>query len=141
MKKEVSAGHDSWTFDCEQCLERARQELAHAIYMGECGNNTGLRKIYSNKADMLSRLIYLAEHGLAKEESANFVLETDLRQMQNTLQLVEAELAQTKVKLAKSQKAYQAEAELRENLSRGLRAAFDRGWLSGARFMRDLCNY
>lgn len=106
MKKEVSAGHDSWTFDCEQCLESARQELAHAIYMSECGNNAGLRKIYSNKADMLSRLIYLAEHGLAKEESANFVLETDLRQMQNTLQLVEA--------------------ELRENLSRGLRAANER---------------
>lgn len=141
MKKEISAGYDSWTFDCEQCLESARQELAHAIYMSECGGNAGMRKIYSNKANMLSRLIYMAEHGLVKEESANFVLETDLKQVQDALQSAEDELEQTKVKLAESQQAYQAETALRENLSGELKTAFDRGWLAGASFMRDLCNY
>jgi hypothetical protein len=39
-------------------LLKARNELNFAIYMTETAPNAGLRKIYSNKAEFLSTLIY-----------------------------------------------------------------------------------
>jgi hypothetical protein len=41
-----------------EALCKARNELSFAIYMSETASNAGLRKIYSNKADFLSTLIY-----------------------------------------------------------------------------------
>lgn len=135
MKREIKAGPDSWTFSCEQCLEDARKELGYAIYMSECGSNAGLRKIYSNKADLLSRLIYMAEYGLAKEDATNFVLETDLRQAENYTHKLEEELEQTK------KQAYEMVATLRDRFSDSVKTSYEKGWLAGASFMRDLTGY
>jgi hypothetical protein len=43
-----------------EALCMARNELAMANYMAETAPNAGLRTIFSNKADMLSTLIYAA---------------------------------------------------------------------------------
>lgn len=135
MKHEVKAGPDSWTLSCEQCLEDARKELAYAIYMSECGNNAGLRKIYSNRADLLSRLIYMAEYGLAKEDTTNFVLETDLRQAKNYTHKLEEELAQTK------KQAYEMVTAFKKYFSDSVKTSYEKGWLDGSSFMRDLTGY
>ena len=39
---------------------KARNELSTAVYLSETATNAGLRKIYDNKADLLSTLIYAA---------------------------------------------------------------------------------
>lgn len=52
-------------------LEKARAEFHLAIYLGECGSNAGIRKIWSERADWLAPLIYLAEAQIVREESEN----------------------------------------------------------------------
>lgn len=52
-------------------LEKAKAEFHLAIYLGECGSNAGIRKIWSERADWLASLIYLAEAQIAREESEN----------------------------------------------------------------------
>lgn len=52
-------------------LEQARAELHLAIYLGECGSNAGIRKIWASRADWIAPLIYLAEAQIAREESEN----------------------------------------------------------------------
>lgn len=49
-------------------LEKARAEFHLAIYLGECGSNAGIRKIWSERAGWLAPLIYLAEAQIAREE-------------------------------------------------------------------------
>lgn len=41
-----------------RALKQAEKELATANYLSECSDNSGIRKIYGNRADMLSTLIY-----------------------------------------------------------------------------------
>ena len=43
-----------------EALCKARNEYAMAIHLSETAPNAGLRKIYKNKADALSALIYAA---------------------------------------------------------------------------------
>jgi TRAP-type mannitol/chloroaromatic compound transport system substrate-binding protein len=43
-----------------EALIKARNEMHQAIYLSETASNAGLRKIYENKADYLSQLIYAA---------------------------------------------------------------------------------
>lgn len=50
-------------------VEHAKIALSNALYQSECGVNAGLRKIFSNQADWLSVLVYLAEKQLAQETS------------------------------------------------------------------------
>jgi hypothetical protein len=52
-------------------LEKARAEFHLAIYLSECGSNAGIRKIWSERADWIAPLIYLAEAQLTREESEN----------------------------------------------------------------------
>lgn len=55
----------------KDALEKARSALAFAIYQSECGQNAGLRKIYSNQADWLSSIVYLANKQYEKELHEN----------------------------------------------------------------------
>jgi hypothetical protein len=55
----------------KEALYHAKQELSRAIYESELSVNSGLRKIASNKADWLSRLIYMAEQHLKLEGGNN----------------------------------------------------------------------
>lgn len=48
-----------------QSLEKAKEELDKAMYLEECGSNSGIRKMNSNKVDWLKWVVYLAEAGLA----------------------------------------------------------------------------
>lgn len=50
-----------------EALEEAKKQLAFCTYMSECGPNAGLRKIYGDQADWLSRITYLAEKQLNSE--------------------------------------------------------------------------
>ena len=50
-----------------EALEEAKKHLAFCTYMSECGSNAGLRKIYSDQADWLSWITYLAEKQLNSE--------------------------------------------------------------------------
>lgn len=43
-----------------EALCKARNEYALAIHLSETAPNAGLRKIYENRADVLSQLIYAA---------------------------------------------------------------------------------
>lgn len=43
-----------------EALTKARNEMHLAIHLSEVAPNAGLRKIYENKADYLSTLIYAA---------------------------------------------------------------------------------
>lgn len=43
-----------------EALSKARNEYAMAIHLSEIAPNAGLRKIYDNKAEFLSTLIYAA---------------------------------------------------------------------------------
>jgi hypothetical protein len=52
-----------------KAIECAKVTLSNAIYQSECGVNAGLRKIFSNQADWLSILVYLAEKQLMHEVS------------------------------------------------------------------------
>ena len=49
-----------------EAIEKARKEYSKASYLEECGENAGIRAIYSKKAEWLCRVIYLAEQ--AKEK-------------------------------------------------------------------------
>lgn len=48
----------------EKALETARAELSRANCISETAAVAGIRKIYSNKSEWLTKLIYLAEKGL-----------------------------------------------------------------------------
>ena len=50
--------------DIERAIEQAQKECASAIFLSECGDNPGIRAIYSKRADMLSTLIYCAKEYL-----------------------------------------------------------------------------
>ena len=52
----------------KESLLSAKIALNQAQYLSEYGGNAGIRKIYSNKADWLSVLIYFAEIGIRKED-------------------------------------------------------------------------
>ena len=55
----------------KEALKSAKVALNQAIYLSECGGNAGIRKIYSDKANWLSVLIYFAEIGIRKEDEKN----------------------------------------------------------------------
>lgn len=67
MKCEVDL-HSIYLDKLEANLEKAKAEFNLAIYLSECGSNAGLRKMWSNKADWLGGIIYLAELQLAEEK-------------------------------------------------------------------------
>jgi hypothetical protein len=48
-------------------IAKAKEALSNASYQSECGVNAGIRTIFSNQADWLSKVIYLAEKQLAQE--------------------------------------------------------------------------
>ena len=52
----------------KEALDMAKVELNRATYLSECGRNAGIRKMYSDKADWLSVLIYNAQIGMRKED-------------------------------------------------------------------------
>lgn len=54
--------------DMNAALEKARTERDHASYLSECGQNAGIRKMNSNKAEWLKWVVYLAERGLEAEK-------------------------------------------------------------------------
>jgi hypothetical protein len=49
-------------------IAKAKETLSNASYQSECGINAGIRTIFSNQADWLSKVIYLAEKQLKVEE-------------------------------------------------------------------------
>lgn len=55
----------------KEALKSAKIALNQAKYLSECGGNAGIKKIYSDKADWLSVLIYFAEIGMRKEDEKN----------------------------------------------------------------------
>ena len=52
----------------KEALNMAKVELNRATHLSECGRNAGIRKMYSDKADWLSVLIYNAQKGMRKED-------------------------------------------------------------------------
>jgi hypothetical protein len=44
-----------------EAIERARKELAMAVYISECGSNEGIRAMYSDRAEWICALLRLAE--------------------------------------------------------------------------------
>lgn len=52
----------------KRAINKAKEALSNASYQSECGVNEGLRIIFSNQADWLSKVIYLAEKQLKQEE-------------------------------------------------------------------------
>ena len=60
---------DAFMSRMKENLETARSEFHLAVYLSECGSNAGLRTMWSNKADWLSSVIYLAEYGLTAIEA------------------------------------------------------------------------
>ena len=56
---------NSWEKDSiNRTLVQAKKELDTANYLSECSNNPGIRKIYGNRSDMLSTLIYYTKQHL-----------------------------------------------------------------------------
>lgn len=55
----------------KNALQQAKNSLSTATYLSECGANAGLRKIFSNKASWLSRVVYLASKQLEVETNGN----------------------------------------------------------------------
>lgn len=55
----------------KEALKRAKTELARSIHLSECGRNAGIRKMYSDKSDWISVLIYHAEQNMRKEGVEN----------------------------------------------------------------------
>ena len=51
-----------------RAINKAKEALSNASYQSECGVNAGIRTIFSNQADWLSKVIYLAEKQLKAEE-------------------------------------------------------------------------
>ena len=70
MKKPVPP-NSLFIDQAKASLEKARAELYLAIYLGECGSNAGIRKIWAERADWIASLIYLAEAQIKREESEN----------------------------------------------------------------------
>ncbi len=58
----------NWLGDLQSALATAKEELDKASYLEECGGNPGIRKMNANKANWLSRVVYLAELGLECEK-------------------------------------------------------------------------
>lgn len=54
----------------KEALKSAKIALNQAKYLSEYGGNAGIRKIYSDKANWLAVLIYLAEIGMRKEDES-----------------------------------------------------------------------
>lgn len=52
----------------EKALETARAELLRANHISETAAAAGIQKIYSNKSEWLTKLIYLAEKGLEHQK-------------------------------------------------------------------------
>ena len=52
-----------------KALETAIEKLNQASYLSECGSNSGLRQMNSNKAEWLKWVVYLAEKGLEAIEA------------------------------------------------------------------------
>lgn len=68
----------------EEAIKKANDKLGGLTYLSECSANPGLRKVYGNMADWLSKVIYLAEIGLKgqQEQERNEPLTLDeLREM------------------------------------------------------------
>lgn len=57
-----------WIDSLSASLDRAKVELSKADYLAESGGNAGIRKMNSNRAEWLHRVIYLAELGLEAEK-------------------------------------------------------------------------
>lgn len=58
----------NWLDDLQSALATAKEELDKASYLEECGGNPGIRKMNANKANWLSRVVYLAELGIECEK-------------------------------------------------------------------------
>lgn len=54
-----------------EALEKAKRELSRASAYSDIGSNNGIRTIYSNRADWLCRVIWLAENELERREKKN----------------------------------------------------------------------
>ena len=52
-----------------EALEKAKEELALANWLSECGANAGIRRMWSNKTYWLSWVVYLAERELERSEN------------------------------------------------------------------------
>jgi hypothetical protein len=70
MKKPILP-HSLFIDQARVALDKAKAELHLAIYLSECGSNAGIRKIWSERADWIAPLIYLAEAQIVREESEN----------------------------------------------------------------------
>ena len=70
MKKSIPS-NSLFIDQARVALEKARAELHLATYLGECGSNAGIRKIWSERADWIAPLIYLAAAQIVREESEN----------------------------------------------------------------------
>ncbi len=57
----------------EEAIQQAEADLSQALYLSECSENKGIVKIYSNKADLLSNLLYLAKIGLRMWNAENII--------------------------------------------------------------------
>ena len=57
---DTTPSDSTFLASCEDALKQARVTLANAIYQSECGENAGLRTIFSNQANWLSMVVYLA---------------------------------------------------------------------------------
>lgn len=77
----------------KQALNKAEEELSKASYLEECGSNSGIRKMNSNKVDWLKWVVYLAKLGLEVEklfiEQDDFKGATDFTGDVNSQQTVE----------------------------------------------------
>lgn len=54
----------------EEAIKKANDKLGSVIYLSECSANPGLRKVYGNMAEWLSRVVHLAEIGLKAQQEA-----------------------------------------------------------------------
>ena len=77
----------------EEAIQQAEADLSQALYISECSENKGIVKIYSNKADLLSNLLYLAKIGLKKwnDENTPERQEQAIRKYKNCLKEMEFE--------------------------------------------------
>jgi hypothetical protein len=127
----------------QAALEKAKQDLSYANHLEECGANAGIRKMNANKADWLSKIVYLAELGLEVEkllaapedEQEN---KPDARDhLIEDLQKVNAQLGE---QLTEQHRAYVLEVEYRKELATQakinwcaeiIKKAHERCWLDG----------
>lgn len=57
----------------EEAIQQAEADLSQALYISECSENKGIVKMYSNKADLLNNLLYLAKIGLRTWNAENTI--------------------------------------------------------------------